>query len=409
MKKVVLIIGLCLATSVMFAQKAAVTSAERMAKDSRSNINDARNLIKGALENAETKDDAKTWFVAGQVEDAQFNRENTKQILGQKPNEPVMYEALGKSLPFFVKAFELDQRPDPKSGKPKPKFDKSIKGILGANHIHYINAGGYWVNERDYQKALDFFEQYLEIANAPFMAGTKAAVRDSNYLIVQYYAAMVATQLNNPELAIKAIKRAKDTPYNQYELYQYLCYEYEQLKDSVNLEKTYEEGYKIFPDSSFYLFNLINSFISSDRNDKAIDMLNTAITKNPSNAQLYQALGSVHERGTKDSEKAEANYKKAIELDPNNSSNQFNLGRLYYNDAVVKLNEVNLISDANLYNQEKAAVKILFEKARPFFEKAHQLDPKDTETMVGLRGIYYNLEMGKELEEINAKFESLYQ
>jgi tetratricopeptide (TPR) repeat protein len=408
MKKVFLIIGLCLAVTAVFAQKAAVTSAERMAKDSRANLNDARNLIKGALENAETKDESKTWFVAGQIEDAQFNRENTKQILGQKPNEPIMYDALSKALPFFIKAQALDQRPDAK-GKVSPKFEKNIKGILTANHIYYINGGGYWFGEQDYQKAFDFFEQFLEIANLPFMAGTKAAVRDSNYMIVQYYAAMASTTLNNSELAIKSLKRAKDTPYEQHLIYQWLCGIYAEVEDTDNLEKTLEEGLQVFPDSSYYLFNLINTYISTDRNDKAIDMLNTAISKNPSNPNLYQSLGSVHERGTKDNDKAEENYKKAIELDPENAMNQLNLGRIYYNAGVGKLNEVNLISDANLYNQGRAEVKTLFIKALPFFEKAHQLAPTETDQMIGLRTIYYNLDMGKELEEISTKMEKLYE
>ena len=91
MKHVLLIIGLCLATTTAYAQKAAVTGAERIAKNARGNFNEARTLIKGALEHAETKDDPKTWFVAGQVEDAQFNAENTKQLLGEQFNEPVMY------------------------------------------------------------------------------------------------------------------------------------------------------------------------------------------------------------------------------------------------------------------------------------------------------------------------------
>ena len=408
MKQVLLIIGLCLATIATFAQKASVTGAERIAKNARGDFNEARNLIKGAMTHAETKDDPKTWFIAGQIEDAQFNAENTKQILGQKPNEPVMYEALGNALPYYIKAYELDQRPDDK-GKIKPKYDKNIKGILGANHIYYINGGGYWLNERDYQKSFDFFEQYIDIANLPFMAGTKTAVRDSNYMMVQYYAGMVSTQLGNPDLAIKTLNRAKEPPYNLNDVLQWLYGEYEQLRDTVNIEKTLEEGYTFFPDSSFYLFSLINVYISSDRNQKAVDMLDIAIAKNPSNSQLYQALGSVYDRGFEDNNKAEENYKKALELDPENAGNQFNLGRIYYNQGVVKLNEVNLITDANLYNQERAAVKAFFQKALPYFEKAHQLMPEEAEYMVGLRGIYYNLDMDKEFNEIDAKMESLYQ
>jgi len=402
MKQVLFIIGLCLITTAAFAQKTAVTGAERMVKDSRSNLNEARNLIKGAMGNAETKDDAKTWFVAGQVEDTQFNRENTKQILGQKPNEPVMYEALSKALPLFIKAYELDQRPDDR-GRVRPRYNKNIIGILSANHIYYINAGGYWYDEQDYKKAYDFFEQFLEIANLPFMAGTKAAVRDSNYMNIQFFSCVTASLIQNSELFIQALIRAKEFPYRQYDIYQWLSYEYEQLKDTVNLEKLYGEGMKIFPDSSYFLFNLINVYITSDRNEQAISMLNTAIAKNPTNPQLYQALGSVYERGFRDNDKAEDNYKKALELEPNSAVNLFNLGRVYYNEAANKLNEANLITDTRLYNEAKTVVKGLFEKARPYFEKAHQMEPKEMDFMFGLRGIYYNLDMGKEFAEIEAK------
>jgi len=408
MKQVLLMIGLCLVTTAAFAQKASVTGAERMAKDSKANFAEARKLIRGAMEHAETKDDPKTWYVAGQVEDAQFNAENTKQILGQQPNEPLMYEALQNALPFYIKAYELDQVPDAK-GKVKPKYEKNIKGILGANHIYYYNGGGYYFTERDYQKAYDIFEQYIEIANLPFMAGTKAAVKDSMYMIVQYYSAMFATQLGNSELAIKAINRAKLNPYNQSDVYDWLCYEYEQLKDTVNMEKTYLEGLQIFPDSINYMFGLINIYLATDRYGQAVDMLNTAIAKNPSKADLYQAIGSVYERGEIENEKAELNYQKALELDPENHIHLFNLGRIYYNQAVNKLNDTNQLTDANLYNQEKTVVKSLFEKALPYFGKAHELAPEDVGYMVPLRTIYYNLDMGDEFNAIDEKIESLYQ
>ena len=122
------------------------------------------------MENPETKDDAKTWYVAGFIEDQQFSNERTKQVLGQQPDEPVMYEALGSILPYFEKAYELDQLPNEK-GKVKPKFTKDIKGILGANHVYYINGGAYYFDQKDYNKAYDFFEQYLKIS---------AIAKDSN-------------------------------------------------------------------------------------------------------------------------------------------------------------------------------------------------------------------------------------
>ncbi|MDR1332589.1 MAG: tetratricopeptide repeat protein, partial [Tannerella sp.] len=391
MKNVLLIIGLSLATVTAFAQKKAVSAAERISKESKPNYNEARDLIKGALDNPETKNDAKTWYIAGKIEDAQFTAENTKQILGQQPDEPAMYEALANSLPYFMKAYELDQLPDEK-GKVKPRYAKNILGTLSSNHVYYLNGGAYYFDQREYEKACDFFEQYLDISDSPFFKGERIAERDSNYMIVQFYLAVASTQLGNSEIAIKNLIRAKDTPYRQNDVYQYLCYEYVQIQDSVNLEKTFEEGMKVFPDSSYYLLNLIALYISSNRNEQAVQYLNTAITREPRNPDLYQAMGSVFE-SEKDYAKAEESYLKAVEIAPESPMALSNIGRIYYNQAVNKLGEANLISDAALYNQEKNVAKEYFKKALPYFEKAYNISPDEREYMVALRGIYYNLDM----------------
>ena len=85
---------------------------------------------------------------------------------GQKPDEAKMYEALGAVLPYFKEAYKLDQQPNEK-GKIKPRYTKDIKGILSANHVYYINGGAYYFDQKDYNKASNFFEQYLEILPQP--------------------------------------------------------------------------------------------------------------------------------------------------------------------------------------------------------------------------------------------------
>ena len=403
MKRVLVTIGLCLMTTVVFAQKKAVSDAERIAKDSKPDFNEARTLIKGAMENAETKDDAKTWYVAGLIEDTQFSTENMKQILGQKPDEAIMYEALGNILPYFKESYRLDQLPNEK-GKVKPKYTKNIKGTLNANILYYLNGGAYFFDQRNYKRAHDFFEQYLEIADLPFMKGEKAAARDSNFMIVQFYAAIAAMQMDNPQQAIKDLNRAKGTDYRRFDVYQSLCYVYDQvLKDTVGLEKTLEEGMKLFPDSSYFLNNMINVYISTKRNEQAMQLLNTAISKSPNNPQLYFALGSLYEVGLKDEAKAEEAYKKALDLDPENPSNIFSVGRLYFNQGVSLLDKANSLNDQNQYKAEKAKAEAMLRKALPFFEKAHKLKPEEREYMIGLRGIYYNLSMNKEFDAINAE------
>ena len=405
MKRVLLTVALCVAASASFAQKKVVSEAQSIAKGSNADFGEARTLIKGALENPETKNDAKTWYVAGFIEDQQFNAERAKQILGQQPNEPVMYEALYGILPYFQKAYELDQLPNEK-GKVKPKFTKDIQSILSANHVYLFNGGAYYFDKQEYKKAYDFFNQYVEISELPMFAGTQTAEKDSTFMTVQFYAAAAASLTKDSKLAIAALERAKKTPYRQYDVYQYLCYEYGEAKtaqDSLMLEKTFEEGMQIFPDSAFFLNNLINTYIYSNRNEKAVEMLNVAIQKNPNDANLYNVMGRVYETGLKDNDNAEKYFKTALEKDPNLTDALSNIGRIYYNQGVNKLSEANMINDSKKYQEELGLAKELFKKALPYYKKAHEADPGKMDNMIALRGIYYNLNMGPELEAIETE------
>lgn len=405
MKRVLLTVALCVAASASFAQKKVVNEAQSIAKGSNADFGEARTLIKGALENPETKDDAKTWYVAGFIEDQRFNAERAKQILGQQPNEPVMYEALYGILPYFQKAYELDQLPNEK-GKVKPKYTKDIKSILSANHVYLFNGGAYYFDKQEYKKAYDFFNQYVEISELPMFAGTQTAEKDSTFMTVQFYAAAAASLAKDSRLAIAALERAKNTPYRQYDVYQYLCYEYGEARtaqDSVMLEKTFEEGMQVFPDSAFFLNNLINTYIYSNRNEKALEMLNVAIQKNPNDANLYNVMGRVYETGLKDYANAEKNFQIALEKDPNLTDALSNIGRIYYNQGVNKLSEANMINDSKKYQEELSMAKDLFKKALPYYKKAHEAEPEKMDNMIALRGIYYNLNMGPELEAIEAE------
>ena len=403
MKRILLTVALCVAaSSASFAQKKAVKEAQGIAKGDKADFTEARALIKGALENPETKDDAQAWYVAGFIEDQQFSAERTKQILGQQPNEPVMYEALGAILPYFKKAYELDQLPNEK-GKIKPKYSKDIKSILGADHVYFFNGGAYYFDQKDYKKAYDFFNQYLEISELPMFEGTQTAEKDSTFMTVQFYAAVAATQLQDSPIAIKALERAKSSDFRLNDVYQYLSYEYKQAGDSVNYVKTLEEGYAKFPNEEFFLMSLIDAYIQSSQNEKAISYLNTAIAQKPSDSQLYHALGIVYETGIKDYAKAEETFKKALEVNPESVELMSALGRIYYNQAVNKQGEANMINDSKKYQEELTIAKDLFKQALPYFQKAHEMKPSESEYMVALRGIYYNLNMGPELEAIEAE------
>jgi hypothetical protein len=84
-----------------------------------------------------------------------------------------------------------------------------------------------------------------------------------------------------------------------------------------------------------------------------------------------------------------------------------NIGRHYYNRAVEELDRVNAIKDDRVYRREKAKMKAVFEKPRPYFERAHAIDPEERDYIIALRGIYYNLQMNDKYDEMDKKMKAL--
>ncbi|MDR1814876.1 MAG: hypothetical protein LBR18_08540 [Tannerella sp.] len=405
MKRTGFMIGLSLMVSVtMFGQKKAVTEALKLAKDAKPNFTEARALIKGALDNAETKGDAKTWYTAGLIESLQFDAENMKALLSQPTNDPVMYGALGDVWQYFQKAYELDKLPDAK-GKVKPKYVKDMKNILTANLPYYINGGAYYFDKQDFKKAYDLFDQYIKIKDSDLLKegvkpGTQAPI-DSIYLYSVYYAGIASSTLNDHATAVEAMTRATKQDFHQNEMLQYLSEEYRTAGDTLNWEKTLEEGMSIFPKDQFFILNLINVYVYTNRYDKAESFIKTALKDDPNNAQLYDLAGRINESYLKDYAAAEENFKKAVELDSENAETQSSMGRIYFNQGVILLEAANEISDVKKYNEEKDKAKELFRKALPYFEKAYKLNPEANDNKLALRSIYYHLDMGDKYEEMD--------
>ena len=94
MKKIFLFTVLCLVGGTAFAQKKNVSRANNELKQEKPNYEEARLLLKEARENPETQNDAKTWRVSAEVEDAIFLQNDQKRITNQSHEDAAMYKAL---------------------------------------------------------------------------------------------------------------------------------------------------------------------------------------------------------------------------------------------------------------------------------------------------------------------------
>lgn len=114
----------------------------------------------------------------------------------------------------------------------------------------------------------------------------------------------------------------------------------------------------------------------------------------PTNEILWFSLGSVYDNLDKDDLAAEA-YLKALELKPTYFDANYNLGAMYFNQAVQGTNEANDMWKPRMTKSEsdkqkglEEAAKEMFTEARPFLEAAHSENAEDIDTIRSLRDIY---------------------
>jgi tetratricopeptide (TPR) repeat protein len=409
MKKTVFTTVIFLLTAnLAFGQIETLKGAENAIKGSAPNISEARLLINYAIKHPETAQMAKTWFVAGCIENKQFEIEQVNEMLGKEFDEVVMYTALDAILPYFEKCMMYDALPDEK-GKVRPKHTKDIKSIMLANRTAYYNAGIYYYNNKDYEKAYKNFKLYCDYREMEIFKGEKrlAETPDSIVHQIRYYAGLSAVFIPNHQAAVEIFEEIKDEEgVSGVDVYRALAGEYLAIKDSTGFEKIITEGFKKFEEDNYFLLNLINLNINRGKSDESITYLYAAIAKDPENANLYDVLGQVYE-GIKKTDDAIKYMKKALEKEPDNVEFLSHLGRVYFNLGFEKRNQADRIKNRASSQAENQQALKYFKEAMPYFEKAVAIDATNKALVLALSQIYYSLGMKKEYEKMDAIYNSL--
>ncbi len=272
MKKVIFSFIMILAVTTACAQKKNVSKAKNLVLMETPDFKGARQAIKEALEDPATKDDPKTWHVAGLI-GYKENEDYYKQMaLGKEISFIKKGEAVMDSYHYLLKAYDLDQNQFNKKGKKiKPKFEKDIKNKIKEyyddKHNIFYYAATLFDEKKDYEGAMDAFDTYLSIPDLPFMAGM--VEKDSTYIQVKYFNALAARNAEKWEKAIAIHEEIKGGDYEKANIYKLLYEEYLHLQDTAKFVQTLEEGFEQIPEDPWFIQNLINYYLSNNMIDES--------------------------------------------------------------------------------------------------------------------------------------------
>ena len=405
MKKTLLLLGLgALAIAPAFGQEKLVKEIERMAKRDNANLQEARTLIAPALTNPETAETAHAWYVAGLVEEKDVEKTYLAQQLGQEVDMAKFHEAVYNMTDKYMKAVEFDFRPNNR-GKVRPRYDDEIKEALGTYYRFLINGGADFLNNNDFENAHRFFDKFMKVKAMPLFADTDVAKQDSLSMEIGFFNAYTATQLKGKEdQALEALNAIKDVPYRQSDVYQLIATTYMAKADTAAYLATLEKGAELFPASNFFIGNIINHYLNKEQYNEAKSYLENVLARpDLENKEIfYNALADIYAQEG-DTDKARQNYEEALKVKPDYADATMGIGRIFYNRALQVSNDATAAigNDAKVKELD-AQAQDLFKKALPYLQKALKLQPDNTEYIMALRNVYYNLKMDKEFAEIDA-------
>ena len=230
-------------------------------------------------------------------------------------------------------------------------------------------------------------------------------VRDTSYYTCLYYAGRFAYEAKRYADAIATLDRMNSEHANQNALRKEIIYANEYIYqiyleqgDTVNAVASVKKSIDLFPEEPWFMQNLINLYINSGQEDKAVEYLDLAINREPNVGQYYNSKGSILARIGRFDESFKA-FEQAIAIEPNNALFLETLGFAYV-DLGNKLNDDAAYLDAKAYAKAKVEIDAAFQKALPYFQKAYELEPNNDSYKRSLRSLYYRLGMNAEYEAL---------
>jgi tetratricopeptide (TPR) repeat protein len=340
----------------------------------------AKEAIDKAAQHEKTIMDAKTWFYRGNIYyDIAVSTEPAYQKLDPDP--------FGVAYQSYKKATELDT---------KGEFKLDIMKYTIAIGEGYYNKGVLYYNEQNFKDAALSFEQAYIVSEAVGSVDTSALVN----------AAVSAAQGNEIQMAKSYYLQLIQMNVQKPDVYASLSEVYKAEGDTAMAQQTIAKGREMFPEDFNLLIAEINIYLTTDEKEKAMTDLELALKIDNTNPSIFFAVGTIYDQ-MGDVEKATSAYLNAIRLKPDYFEANYNLGALYVNqaaDILDKANDLPLDAVAE-YDQEKARADQMLEKSLPYLEKALELMPEDTNTMVSLKEIYTRLGMTDKLQMINDKLQ----
>jgi len=398
MKKIILMASMVAIATAATAQDNLWKKASSLCESGK--LDEAAEMIAPCLNSSETLKKADAWNAAQKIYYNMFMEGQKAEIANKTSGQATPYDTLKmhrslvKALEAAMKCDEYDRAPNEK-GKVKIKFRAENQKTYGQIRAFVINSGLYEYQHGNNDEALKDWTLYLESEKDELFTGMDLS-NDPYRADVAYYAGLVAYQKKDYATAMKYAEVACQDTAKVRDASEILIFskkdKMKTKEDSIDYVNTVKKMHALYPDEPKF-YNLLTEYYNQPgRQTELAEWVNEEIQKDPNNKMSWALKGEVDMNNRKWDD-AIANYKKALDIDPEFVPVIFNIGVCMNSKAIDLKDQLADKKTGRLTVDNANKVKAILSESKTYLEKVQSLDPgrEKVNWAYPLYQIYYSL------------------
>ncbi len=289
MYKKLILTAFCAISLTAMAQNSNVESAAIYLRNGE--IEDAKKSIDLAIVHPETKANPKAWYYYVSILDTIYRNPAYANIMDA--------DIADKFYNGCLRCIETDV-------KNKYSFYCKDQAILNSAFMNF-NKGISAYEQKDFKSAIRYYETVLSVI--PYDKNEDLKKNNLSEKNIYLYMALSAMQSSdNPKSKIY-LKKLMDLNYDDPVIYMQMANIYLEEKDTTTALQVIEQGRTKYPSEKDLINQELNIYMSMGRQDILVDKLNAAIEINPDDPMLLFVRGSVYDNYANDVNKKRKSIK----------------------------------------------------------------------------------------------------
>lgn len=370
------------------AQRRQISDARTILKSGK-NFDKAEKMMTDLLKDSANQENLRIYDVWLESVEKQYAELNEKMYRHQTVDTTKLFNLTSRIFMIAERLDSIDMQPDRK-GRIAPQYRKDNAERLMTYRPNLFFGGAFHMRKSNYQTGFKFFEEYVDCASQPLFTSQDLFATDTRLAEAAYWSVICGYQMRNPVLALRYLELARRDTARLESTLQYAAEAWNMLKDQERYGQTLWEGFRLYPQSSYFFPRLTDFYTSKGNYEQALAIADEALKADSLNELFLFAKSTALLNLGRNAQSLEYSRRLVAMNDQ--------MAEAYYNAGTACLNIV-LNMDSR---KHKKQIRKMYQQAQVYMEAYRRLAPEEKQKWgPALYRVYFNLNLGKQFDEID--------